>query len=166
MKDVDRHKLRAHAVKALEGGAGGNGDPIPAIVVDAAKILSLVDFANSLEGLYRMHQQTETREMIELKSERSVLLDQIAALQSEANSWQSGYDVGRAMGGKHRSAEVEQLTARVESLQKDADRFRWLSKRIALSHLRVIGAESSSDTHVGVVDGIDAAMANEGSTNG
>ena len=99
--------------------------------------------------------------ILSLLDENKVLLDQVAALQSDANSWQSGYDVGRVMGGKHRAAEVKQLTALVENLQKDADRFRWLSKRIALSHLRVIGAEAGSDTHLGVVEGIDAAMAKD-----
>ena len=176
MKQIDRQELRRRIelirTKGQEGSSADfldAGDALDELLGDLSLgdvVLSLLDNVDSLEGLYRMHQETETREMLDLKAERAVLLDQIAALQSEANSWQSGYDVGRVMGGKHRATEVEQLTARVESLQKDADRFRWLSRRIAISNLRVLGAEGTSDTHEGVIEGIDSAMAKELPSNG
>jgi hypothetical protein len=35
-----------------------------------------------------------------LKAENVRLLDQVKVLQSDANSWQSGYDEGRRMGAK------------------------------------------------------------------
>lgn len=42
-------------------------------------------------------------------AEIEVLREQVKVLQSDANSWQSGYDKGRNDGGKHRKGEVEQL---------------------------------------------------------
>lgn len=62
-------------------------------------------------------------------AERDRLRDQVKVLQSDANSWQSGYDKGRHDGTKHRKSEVDQLRAKVEALRKDAERYRWLAKR-------------------------------------
>lgn len=42
-------------------------------------------------------------------AEIEVLREQVKVLQSDANSWQSGYDKGRHDGAKHRKSEVEQL---------------------------------------------------------
>lgn len=50
-------------------------------------------------------------------AERDRLRDQVKALQSDANSWQSGYDKGRHDGTKHRHSEVTQLRAEVEALR-------------------------------------------------
>ncbi|WAD26633.1 hypothetical protein OS670_19895 [Pseudomonadaceae bacterium T75] len=55
-----------------------------------------------------------------LEVERDRLRDQVKVLQSDANSWQSGYDKGRRDGTKHRQSEVDQLRAEVEALRKDA----------------------------------------------
>ncbi|MNN36863.1 hypothetical protein D3C81_1507770 [compost metagenome] len=52
-----------------------------------------------------------------LAIEAQALRDQVKALQSDANSWQSGYDEGRRMGTKHRQSEVDQLTREVEALR-------------------------------------------------
>lgn len=43
------------------------------------------------------------------KAEIEALREQVRVLQSDANSWQSGYDRGRHDGAKHRKSEVEQL---------------------------------------------------------
>jgi len=58
---------------------------------------------------------------------------QVATLQSSPDSWQSGYDKGRLDGTKTRLSELEQerrinaeLSAEVEALRKDAERYRWL----------------------------------------
>lgn len=59
-------------------------------------------------------------------AERDALQDQVKVLQSDSNSWQSGYDKGRHDGTKHRQSEVGQLRAEVEALRKDAERYRWL----------------------------------------
>jgi len=50
-------------------------------------------------------------------AERDRLRDQVKALQSDANSWQSGYDKGRHDGTKHRQSEVGQLRAKLEALR-------------------------------------------------
>jgi hypothetical protein len=50
-------------------------------------------------------------------AENEALREQVRALQSDANSWQSGYDKGRNDGGKHRKSEVEQLSVEVEALR-------------------------------------------------
>lgn len=55
----------------------------------------------------------------ELKAENERLRYQIGVLQSDANSWQSGYDVGRHMGTKTVWAERR-------AVRKDAERYRWL----------------------------------------
>ena len=52
-----------------------------------------------------------------LEAEAQALRDQVKALQSDASSYQSGYDEGRRMGTKHRKSEVEQLTREVEALR-------------------------------------------------
>lgn len=59
-----------------------------------------------------------------LITELRTLRAQVKALQSEANSWQSGYDEGRRMAGKHRLSEIEQLRAENASM---ADRIEELS---------------------------------------
>lgn len=50
-------------------------------------------------------------------AEAQALRDQVKALQSDASSYQSGYDEGRRMGTKHRQSEVEQLTREVAALR-------------------------------------------------
>jgi hypothetical protein len=60
-----------------------------------------------------------------LAREIRTLRAQVKALQSDANSWQSGYDEGRRMAGKHRLSEIEQLRAEKAELRKDAGRFAW-----------------------------------------
>lgn len=55
----------------------------------------------------------------QLKAENEALRSQVATLQSDANSWQSGYDEGRRMGTNTALDEREQL-------RKDAERYRWL----------------------------------------
>jgi len=59
----------------------------------------------------------ESGSYAKLEAEAQALRDQVKALQSDANSWQSGYDEGRRMGTKHRQDEVEQLTREVEALR-------------------------------------------------
>lgn len=171
----------------MSGGFGGSGDPVQAIHVDAADALSLLDYVEALEGLYRMHQQTETREMLDLKAERAVLTDQVKALQADENSWQSGYDKGREMGAKHRSAEVEQLRAQVEALRGllaqcalSAETLRIDSPALALhcgfGDLLISAVQLLSGVNPGHGVGsasypsqqaaVEAAIAKEGSANG
>lgn len=57
--------------------------------------------------------------VLALIAEVEALRSQVATLQSDSNSWQSGYDEGRRMGTKTALDEREQL-------RKDAERYRWL----------------------------------------
>lgn len=57
-----------------------------------------------------------------LAAEVEALRSQVATLQSDANSWQSGYEEGRRMGTKTALDEREEL-------RKDADRYRWLCRQ-------------------------------------
>lgn len=61
---------------------------------------------------------------------------------------------------KRLTAERDQLRAEVKVLRKDAERYRWMRQRIAVSQLRVLGVECSN-TLDGVDSGIDAAMNKE-----
>ncbi|MBD9675573.1 hypothetical protein IB274_02620 [Pseudomonas sp. PDM18] len=53
----------------------------------------------------------------ELERERDAAREEVAALRSDANSYQTGYDEGRRMGTKHRQSEVEQLRRDLEALR-------------------------------------------------
>lgn len=67
--------------------------------------------------------------VISLITELRTLRAQVKALQSDANSWQSGYDEGRRMAGKHRLSEVDQLRAETERLQRFENAFNeWHDK--------------------------------------
>lgn len=65
-----------------------------------------------------------------LITELRTLRAEVKVLQSDANSWQYGYDEGRRMAGKHRISEIEQLRAENAELRKDAGRYRWLRLRV------------------------------------
>jgi len=62
--------------------------------------------------------------ILSLLDENRALLEQVATLQSDANSWQSGYDKGREMGGKHRASEVDQLRSENERIRRELTAFR------------------------------------------
>lgn len=58
------------------------------------------------------------------KAEVELLREQVKALKSDANSWQSGYDKGRHDGARHRKSEVQQLRGllrQATELIKDQD---------------------------------------------
>lgn len=57
--------------------------------------------------------------VLSLIAEVEALRSQVSTLQSDANSWQSGYDEGRRLGTKTALDEREEL-------RKDAGRYRWL----------------------------------------
>lgn len=80
--------------------------------------------------------------------QRNRLQEQVRVLQSDANSWQSGYNKGRADGTKHRQSEVQQLPAEVEALRKDAERYRWLRNH-GFEHATVdLGTDCGGDNFV------------------
>ena len=83
----------------------------------------------------------------ELKAENERLRYQIGVLQSDANSWQSGYDVGRYMGTKTVWAERR-------AVRKDAERYRWL-RRAGNTKAIALVAEHCLDA---LDEAIDAAL--------
>ena len=52
-----------------------------------------------------------------LRGENEALHAQVKVLQSNANSWQSGYDEGRRMGGKHCALTIDQQAQRIGELE-------------------------------------------------
>ena len=52
-----------------------------------------------------------------LRGENEALQAQVKVLQSDANSWQSGYDEGRRMGGKHCALTIDQQAQRIGELE-------------------------------------------------
>ncbi|EIK69467.1 hypothetical protein PseBG33_1352 [Pseudomonas synxantha BG33R] len=52
--------------------------------------------------------------ILALIAENKTLNAQVETFQSDANSWQSGYDEGRRMGTKHMYAEVDRLKAELD----------------------------------------------------
>ncbi|WP_275628968.1 hypothetical protein [Pseudomonas sp. 273] len=82
--------------------------------LDLSAIMSLLGFT-SYPGVDPMLRAIT--DLVLAKAEAQALRDQVKALQSDANSYQSGYDEGRRMGAKHRQSEVEQLTRKVEDLR-------------------------------------------------
>lgn len=82
--------------------------------LDLAAIMTLLGFT-SYPGIDPMLRAVTN--LVLAKAEAQALRDQVKALQSDANSYQSGYDEGRRMGTKHRQDEVEQLTREVAALR-------------------------------------------------
>ncbi len=82
--------------------------------LDLSAIMSLLGFT-SYPGVDPMLRAIT--DLVLAKAEAQALRDQVKALQSDANSYQSGYDEGRRMGTKHRQDEVEQLTREVAALR-------------------------------------------------
>lgn len=56
------------------------------------------------------------------------------------------------------ASAYDQLKTVNETLQKDAERYRWLISKISRSQYYFLGAELTSNTEAGVDAAIDAAM--------
>lgn len=90
--------------------------------------------------------------------ERDRLLAQVATLQSDANSWQSGYDKGRADGGRHGKHERDQLRAEVERLREALKHARqFIVNGIDLGVIRMPDADTPDAAH-DMLPMIDAAL--------
>lgn len=74
-------------------------------------------FESFIDSYYKHRQFVLASDYDTLADEAQALREQVKALQSAANSWQSGYDEGRRMGTKHRQSEVEQLSQEVSALR-------------------------------------------------
>lgn len=77
---------------------------------------------------------------------------QVATLQSDPNSWQSGYDRGRADGTKTRLSELEQLRSEVEQLK--SHRSDWQAKCLKRGFEYVM----ESDNHYVLADTPEMAV--------
>lgn len=73
------------------------------------------DIAYTVEDLCRL---SDAQAIINgLRGENEALHAQVKVLQSDANSWQSGYDEGRRMGGKHCALTMDQQAQRIGELE-------------------------------------------------
>lgn len=123
MTDLNKQELRRFASSLLSESPGGNGDPVPAIAMSAADVLSL--------------------------------LDEIDRLSFEP--------------AKHSRRLIEQLRAEIESLRKDADRYRWLRCSDQLEGCAFSAVNEwlwADGGFEAVTSAIDTAMAGEGNANG
>ncbi|MEC4239128.1 hypothetical protein [Pseudomonas sp. DSV-1] len=82
------------------------------------QLIVLIAENEALKGLYRMHQQTETREMRDLKAE-------IAGLKTRYEAFEQVNAGLKAEVARSTEREILQL-AEIESLRKDAERYQWL----------------------------------------
>lgn len=96
-----------------------------------AVVLDLLADIEALQGLYRMHQQTETREMLRLKAE----IERRGIELYEANIDNSKV---RGMNGLL-YAEIGQLKGESEALRKDAERYRWMRNQLGRPVCRING---------------------------
>lgn len=81
------------------------------------------------------------REIERLEGERDRLKAQVATLQSDANSWQSGYSAGRKSLAGHAEQwrkEAHRFNLENEALRKDAERYRWLRDRCGIVEYKAI----------------------------
>ena len=77
-------------------------DVAPAKTVTDARVVLAQDAQAIIDGL---------------RGENEALQAQVKVLQSDANSWQSGYDEGRRMGGKHCALTIDQQAQRIGELE-------------------------------------------------
>ena len=94
-----------------------------------------------------------------LRGENEALHAQVKVLQSDANSWQSGYDEGRRMGGKHCALTIDRQAQRIGELETALE-FACKSLAqvtssdgsghadIAVSVLRMAGTKDADALHV------------------
>lgn len=101
-----------------------------------AAVLALIAENEALKGLYRMHQQTETREMRDLKAE-------IAGLKTGYEAYEQVNAGLKAEVARSTEREIMQL-AEIESLRKDAERYRWLRDQCGIVEYKAIAGSIDS----------------------
>lgn len=97
-------------------------------------------------------------------AERDRLREQVKSLQSDANSWQSGYDKGRNDGTKHRKIEIDQLRAEVQALLALLGKSLPVVKAHAGASHMLEGFRPTRNKWDELVDGIRAAIEAAGGT--
>ena len=107
-------QLRALLSAPSPAGVGGlkRYEVFPYLDDEVAEL----DICESDDGTFVKYD--DARAIIDgLLGENKALHAQVKVLQSDANSWQSGYDEGRRMGGKHCSLTIDQQAQRIGKLE-------------------------------------------------
>ncbi|WP_061238198.1 hypothetical protein [Ectopseudomonas composti] len=103
---TNRAELRKYAERALAAGLGGNGDPVPAVIINADGVLSLLD---ELDAKDNTLMALTTRHFAESWSRRST--------DAKLDEYLSA---GIAQLQEERDAALAEL----EACRKDAERYR------------------------------------------
>lgn len=94
--------------------------------------------------------ESSGRLLDQVRAERDALRSQVATLQAEPNSYQSGYDAGRAAEKAHADnwrEEAARLKDQAATLKRDADRFQFIAQDAESSLERIYG-----DNWLGALD--------------
>lgn len=134
---IDTTKLKVCALANLEGSGVEGPDAHDAMVefealASPATVLALLDeiermsqrlfFVDIVHGpKAELRWKAQAEQVRKLKAENEVLHSQVAALQGDPNSWQSGYTEGRRMGTKTNLDEIEYLRGKVELVTAERD---------------------------------------------
>lgn len=165
MDEVKKQQVRRYANYALSEGPGGNGDPVPAIHIDAADAISLLDELDRSNAMCAKHGKAlqEIGSALSLVAGADLHRECVPKIHGLFLSIGSG--VIEAYRERMRCQEViDQLRAEVEALRKDAERYRWLRRGENYAHQYLI--DLGMENLEGFDRSIDAAMSKEGSANG
>ncbi|MCO8161051.1 hypothetical protein NJC38_02655 [Pseudomonas sp. 21LCFQ010] len=94
--------------------------------------------------------ESSGRLLDQVRAERDALRSQVATLQAEPNSYQSGFDAGRAAEKAHADnwrEEAARLKDQAATLKRDADRFQFIAQDAESSLERIYG-----DNWLGALD--------------
>lgn len=98
--------------------------------VDLGTLLHYESIDTEQDACLRYVAAANPAAVLALIVENERLTAQVSTLQTDANSWQSGYDEGRRMGTKTALAERDQLKAENEQLKIDNGSLRGSTKRM------------------------------------
>lgn len=105
---ADEWNARAPSPAGVDG-LDGVSERIAKVWIGHAHIDDLITIGKEVDA---------TQAIIDgLRGENEALQAQVKVLQSDANSWQSGYDEGRRMGGKHCALTIDQQAQRIGELE-------------------------------------------------
>lgn len=164
---IDKEKLKAlaEAAQAWSGEIGehrwyeaecfkqpyfGLPDAEFLAAISPVTVLALLAEIEQLSGRVTTLEKYEDeclRLMRDAEAERDQLKAQVVTLQSDANSWQSGYDEGRRMGTKIALEERDQLKAELAGLRTGYD-----AQNEVIAGLRKDAAKWKSDSLSGSED--------------
>lgn len=136
---IDKEELKTMAERLISERPGGYGDPVPAIVVPAADVLTLLAEIERLEAQVRL----------------AGVAGEMAVHQAVGRA---ATDFGVAV------LERDQLKAENDTLRKDAERYRFVRNPIGTSSPLAIWSEGKVPLFSGMADAVvDEFMAKEAS---